>query len=59
MMFRYTRNGGMRFLRIGRIQMSFCLCKRQPRAVQDKPDHMFADGIIATVILASIIAAVI
>ena len=24
---RYTRNGGMRFLRVGRIQLSFCLCR--------------------------------
>ncbi len=23
---RYTKNGGMRFLRIGRFQLSFCLC---------------------------------
>ncbi len=25
---RYTRNGGMRFLRVGRVQMSWCLCRR-------------------------------
>lgn len=25
---RYTRNGRMRFLRIGRIQTSFCICNR-------------------------------
>lgn len=24
---RYTRNGGMRFLRIGRVQMSWCVCR--------------------------------
>lgn len=24
---RYTKNGGMRFLRIGRLQMSWCVCK--------------------------------
>lgn len=25
---RYTRNGGMRFLRIGKLQMSWCICRR-------------------------------
>lgn len=25
---RYTRNGGIRFLRIGRLQFSFCICKK-------------------------------
>lgn len=25
---RYTKNGGMRFLRIGRLQFSFCICKK-------------------------------
>lgn len=25
---RYTKNGGMRFLRIGRLQTSWCICKR-------------------------------
>lgn len=25
---RYTRNGGMRFLRVGRVQLSFCLCRQ-------------------------------
>lgn len=25
--FRYTRNGGMRFLRVGRLQFSFCVCR--------------------------------
>ena len=25
---RYTRNGGMRFLRVGRVQMSWCLCRK-------------------------------
>lgn len=25
--FRYTHNGGMRFLRIGRLQTSWCVCK--------------------------------
>lgn len=25
---RYTRNGGIRFFRFGRLQFSFCLCKR-------------------------------
>lgn len=25
---RYTRNGGIRFLRIGRLQVSVCICKR-------------------------------
>ena len=24
---RYTKNGGMRFLRIGRLQLSWCLCR--------------------------------
>jgi hypothetical protein len=24
---RYTKNGGMRFLRIGRLQMSWCVCR--------------------------------
>lgn len=24
---RYTRNGGMRFLRIGRLQLSWCVCR--------------------------------
>lgn len=24
---RYTRNGGMRFLRIGRLQLSWCMCR--------------------------------
>lgn len=24
---RYTKNGGMRFLRIGRLQTSFCICR--------------------------------
>ena len=27
---RYTRNGGLRFLRIGRFQFSFCLCRQGP-----------------------------
>ena len=25
---RYTRNGGMRFLQIGRLQMSWCVCRQ-------------------------------
>lgn len=25
---RYTKNGGMRFLRIGRLQTSFCICRK-------------------------------
>ena len=25
---RYTRNGGMRFLRVGRVQLSFCICRK-------------------------------
>ena len=25
---RYTRNGGIRFFRFGRLQFSFCICKR-------------------------------
>lgn len=25
---RYFRVGGLRFLRIGRVQFSFCVCKR-------------------------------
>ena len=25
---RYTRNGGMRFLRVGKLQLSWCICKR-------------------------------
>ena len=25
--YRYTRNGGMRFLRVGRVQMSWCVCR--------------------------------
>lgn len=24
---RYTRNGGMRFLRIGKLQLSWCVCR--------------------------------
>lgn len=28
---RYFRVGGLRFLRIGRLQMSWCVVKRQPR----------------------------
>jgi hypothetical protein len=24
---RYTRRGGMRFLRIGKFQFSFCICR--------------------------------
>ena len=24
---RYTRNGGMRFLRLGKLQLSWCVCK--------------------------------
>lgn len=28
---RYTRNGGMRFFRIGRLQTSWCVCKRSLR----------------------------
>lgn len=30
---RYTRNGGMRFLRIGRLQMSWCVCKTPLRRI--------------------------
>jgi len=26
--FRYTRNGGMRFLRVHRLQLSWCICNR-------------------------------
>lgn len=26
--------GGIRFLRIGRLQFSFCLCRRRPSALQ-------------------------
>jgi hypothetical protein len=25
---RYTRNGGMRFLRVHRLQLSWCICNR-------------------------------
>lgn len=25
---RYTRNGGMRFLRVHRLQLSWCICRR-------------------------------
>lgn len=26
-MVRYTHRGGMRFLRVGRLQVSFCICR--------------------------------
>ena len=26
-MFKYSKVGGLRFLRIGRLQLSFCVCK--------------------------------
>jgi hypothetical protein len=29
---RYTRNGALRFLRIGRFQFSFCLCSAEKTA---------------------------
>jgi len=25
---RYTKNGGMRFLRVARLQMSWCVCRK-------------------------------
>lgn len=25
---RYTKNGGMRFFRLGRVQVSWCVCRR-------------------------------
>jgi hypothetical protein len=27
-MIRYLRRGGIRFLRLGRLQLSFCICRR-------------------------------
>jgi hypothetical protein len=54
MTIRYTRNGALRFLRVGRIQLSWCICKAAPKVIKDRPSHMFADGIIATVLLACI-----
>jgi hypothetical protein len=37
---RYTRRSGMRFLRIGRLQFSFCLC-RAPLPRQPAPDVLY------------------
>jgi len=29
-MLKYMHIGGLRFLRIGRLQLSWCICKRRP-----------------------------
>lgn len=34
MTFRYTHNGGMRFLRIGRLQMSWSIVKHPPKPLR-------------------------
>lgn len=32
---RFFRNGGLRFLRIGRLQLSWCIVRRRPTPVVD------------------------
>ena len=33
---RYFKVGGLRFLRIGRLQLSFCLCRRRRTPALDR-----------------------
>lgn len=37
---KWFKVGGIRFFRIGRLQLSFCVCKKKPRA--ETCDEVFA-----------------
>jgi hypothetical protein len=36
----HKRVGGIRFLRIGRLQLSFCVCRRAPKGRYPQGDDM-------------------
>lgn len=62
MTFRYTRNGALRFLRIGRVQLSWCICKPvkrdAPRPVRPvRPEMLALDGLLAAFAVPVILAA--
>lgn len=62
MTFRYTRNGALRFLRIGRVQLSWCICKpvkrEAPRpARRVHPETLALDGLLAAFAVPVILAA--
>lgn len=59
MSIRYTRNGALRFLRVGRVQMSWCICKPVKReARRPIPAEMLAlDGLLACFAVPVILAA--
>jgi len=51
--------GGLRFVRIGRLQVSYCICKARPKAIREtrKPSlgELGSDLILATLALAAIL----
>ena len=59
MLVRYSRNGALRFLRIGRVQLSFCICKRTKPARRYDGQMLFADGLIAITLGAAVLATLI
>ena len=59
MTFRYTRNGALRFLRVGRVQLSWCICKPAKREAR-QPIHaetLALDGLLACFAVPVILAA--
>ena len=59
MSIRYTRNGALRFLRIGRLQMSWCICKPAKREARRPihPETLALDGLLLAFAVPVILAA--
>ena len=59
MTFRYTRNGALRFLRVGRVQLSWCICKPVKREARRtvRPEMLALDGLLAAFAVPVILAA--
>lgn len=59
MTFRYTRNGALRFLRIGRVQLSWCICKPVKREAPRpaRAEMLALDGLLAAFAVPVILAA--
>ena len=59
MMFRFTKNGAIRFLRVGRVQVSWCICKPDAKAERrlGHPGTLAIDGLIVSFIIPVILTA--
>lgn len=53
MTIQHKKVGGIRFVKIGRMQMSFCITKAQPSARKPCADLLALDGLIAIVFFAA------